>query len=156
MRLPQMSRPLTAALFVLTILSACGFGQSRLNPLNWFGRSAPAEQVVSVTTAPTDPRPLVAQVLSMTIEPYPGGALVRATGLPPTQGHWDAELVPLPVDENGTLVLKFHIFPPVVRAGVVNQQSREVTVAYSLSAIKLSGISQIIVQGQDNARASRR
>ena len=156
MRLPQMSRPLIAALFAVTVLSACGFGQSRLNPLNWFGRSQPAAQVALITTVPADPRPLVAQVLTMSIEPYPGGALVRATGLPPTQGFWDAELVALPVDESGTLVLEFHIFPPIARAGVVNQQSREVTVAYSLSAIKLDGISQIIVQGASSARASRR
>ena len=156
MRLPQMSRPLIASLLCVALLSACGFGQSRLNPLNWFGRSQPTETVGLLTTAPADPRPLVAQVLTMSIEPFPGGALVRATGLPPTQGFWDAELVALPVDDTGTLVLEFHIFPPVARAGVVNQQSREVTVAYSLSDIKLEGISQIIVQGAGNARASRR
>lgn len=156
MRLPKMSRPLIASLLCVALLSACGFGQSRLNPLNWFGRSQPAETVGLLTTAPADPRPLVAQVLTMSIEPFPGGALVRATGLPPTQGFWDAELVALPVDDTGTLVLEFHIFPPVARAGVVNQQSREVTVAYSLSDIKLEGISQIIVQGAGNARASRR
>ena len=151
-----MRLPLTAVLVATLALSACGFGQSRLNPLNWFGRSQPADQVALITTAPADPRPLVAQVLTMTIEPFPGGALVRATGLPPTQGFWDAELVALPVDESGTLVLEFHIFPPITQAGVVNQQSREVTVAYSLSDIKLSGISQIIVQGASNARSSRR
>ena len=151
-----MRLPLTAVLVATMALSACGFGQSRLNPLNWFGRSQPAAQVVLVTSAPADPRPLVAQVLTMSIEPYPGGALVRATGLPPTQGFWDAELVALPVDESGTLVLEFHIFPPIARAGVVNQQSREVTVAYSLSDIKLDGINQIIVQGAGNALASRR
>ena len=151
-----MRLPLTTALVATLALSACGFGQSRLNPLNWFGRSQPAEQVALVTTAAADPRPLVAQVLTMSIEPFPGGALVRATGLPPTQGFWEAELVALPVDDAGTLVLEFRIFPPVTRAGVVNQQSREVTVAYSLSDIKLSSISQIIVQGAGNARASRR
>lgn len=156
MRLPPIRRPLTAALLAVTLLSACGFGQSRLNPLNWFGRSQPVETGGLLTTAPADPRPLVAQVLTMSIEPYPGGALVRATGLPPTQGFWDGELVALPVDDTGTLVLEFHIFPPIARAGVVNQQSREVTVAYSLSDIKLESISQIIVQGAGNARASRR
>ena len=156
MRLPRMSRPFMATLLCLALLQACGFGQSRLNPLNWFGRSAPANTVAVQPTAPSDPRPLVAQVLTMTIEPFPGGALVRATGLPPTQGFWDAELVALPVDENGTLVLDFRIFPPIARAGVVNQPSREVTVAYNLSDIKLDGISQIIVQGASNARASRR
>ena len=90
------------------------------------------------------------------LESYPGGAIVRATGLPPSQGWWEAELVPQPVDENGTLVLEFHVFPPITATGVVNQQSREITVAYNLSNIKLDGISNIVVQGANNARSSRR
>ncbi len=151
-----MRLPLTAALIALTVLSACGgLRDSRLNPMNWFGRSQPAAQV-QVAAAPTDPRALVDQVLSMTVESYPGGAIVRATGLPPTQGYWQAELVARPLDENGVLVLDFRVFPPIAAAGVINQQSREITVAYNLSDIKLQGISEIVVQGAGNARSSRR
>ena len=145
---------LTVAVLALSALTACGGFSGMLNPLNWFKRSQPVE-VVS-TEAPADPRPLVADVLSMVVESYPGGAIVRATGLPPTQGWWEAELVPQPVDENGTLVLEFHVFPPITATGVVNQQSREITVAYNLSNIKLDGISNIVVQGVNNARSSRR
>ncbi|KAF0172805.1 MAG: hypothetical protein FD162_2082 [Rhodobacteraceae bacterium] len=145
---------LTIAILALTTLTACGGFSGKLNPLNWFKRSAPV--AVVATETPADPRPLVANVLSMQIESYPGGAIVRATGLPPTQGYWDAELVPQPVDENGTLVLEFHVFPPIAAAGVVNQQSREITVAYTLSNLKLEAISQIVVQGSQNARSSRR
>ncbi|MDB5664984.1 hypothetical protein [Cypionkella sp.] len=145
---------LPIAILALTAMTACGGFSGRLNPFKWFKRSAPTE-VVSVET-PADPRPLVANVLSMQIDAYPGGAIVRATGLPPTQGYWSAELVPQPVDEKGTLVLEFHVFPPVGAAAVVNQQSREITVAYNLSDIKLQAINQIVVQGASNARASRR
>ncbi|MFC3179575.1 hypothetical protein [Cypionkella sinensis] len=145
---------LPIAILALTALTACGGSASRLNPFKWFKRSAPAP-VVSVET-PADPRPLVNTVLSMQIESYPGGAIVRATGLPPTQGYWSAELVPRPVDEKGTLVLEFHVFPPVGAAAVVNQQSREITVAYNLSDIKLQQINEIVVQGGSNARSSRR
>ena len=145
---------LPIAIVALTAMTACGGFSSRLNPFKWFKRSAPVE-VVS-TEAPADPRPLVANVLSMTIESYPGGAIVRATGLPPTQGYWSAELVPQPVDENGTLVLEFHVFPPAGATAVVNQQSREITVAYNLSDIKLQQINQVVVQGASNARASSR
>ena len=151
-----MRLPLTAAMIALTVLAACGgLRDSRLNPLNWFGRSRPAEQV-QTAAAPTDARALVDQVISMAVEPFPGGAIIRATGLPPTQGYWEAELVAQPLDENGVLVLDFRIFPPITAAGVVNQQSREVTVAYSLSDIKLQGIAEIVVQGAGNARSSRR
>ena len=151
-----MRLTVSAALIAVTLLSACGgFRDSRLNPINWFSRSAPVQQV-QVTAAPTDPRALVAQVLTLAVESYPGGAIVRATGLPPTQGYWDAELVARPLDENGVLVLDFRVFPPIAGAGVVNQQSREVTVAYNLSDIKLQGISEIVVQGASDARSSRR
>ena len=151
-----MRLPLTAALIALTLLSACGgLRDSRLNPFNWFGRSQPAAQV-QVAAAPTDPRALVDQVLSLQVEAYPGGAIVRAKGLPPTQGYWEAELVARPLDENGVLVLDFRVFPPTTAAGVVNQQSREITVAYNLSDIKLQGITEIVVQGAGNARSSRR
>ncbi|OYU40111.1 MAG: hypothetical protein CFE33_05985 [Pseudorhodobacter sp. PARRP1] len=145
---------LPIAILALTAMTACGGFSSRLNPFKWFKRSAPAA-VVSVET-PADPRPLVNTVLSMQIESYPGGAIVRATGLPPTQGYWSAELVPRPVDEKGTLVLEFHVFPPAGGAAVVNQQSREITVAYNLSDIKLQQINQIVVQGGSNARSSSR
>lgn len=151
-----MRLPMTAALICVTLMSACGgLRDSRLNPFNWFGRSEPAAQV-QTTAAPSDPRALVDQVLTMAVDTHPGGAIVRATGLPPTQGFWQAELVARPLDENGVLVLDFRMFPPIATAAVVNQQSREITVAYTLSTIQLQGISEIVVQGAGNARSSRR
>ncbi len=145
-----------ALLASLVALSACGkVRESKLNPFNWFGNSRQV-QTVSVEAAPTDKRLFVDTVLSMQVEQIATGAIIRATGLPPTQGYWDAELVPLPLDENGRLVLEFRIFPPVTPAGVVNQQSREVTVALALSNIKLAPVREIIVQGAQNARSSRR
>ncbi len=142
------------AVLTLTALTACGGFGGKLNPLNWFKRSAPTE--VITLDEPVDSRPLVEDVLSMAVESYPGGAIIRAKGLPPSQGWWDAELVAQPVDENGVLVLEFHVFPPIAAADVINQQSREISVAYNLSNIKLEGISQIVVQGAKNARSSRR
>lgn len=149
-----MRLPLLAALTAVMLLTACGgFRDSRLNPRNWFGRSALADIVV-VQTA--DPRPLVDQVLTMVVEPYPGGAIIRATGLPPTQGFWQAELEPLAVDDNGVLVYEFRVFPPIIDRRPGTQASREITVATSLSDIKLQGITRIVVQGAQNARESRR
>ena len=154
--LSPMRHPVTALLIAGMLLVSCGaVGKSRLNPFNWFRKS----EVVAVNPAtqrPVDPRPLVADVVSMVVEPYPGGAIVRATGLPPTQGWWDAELVVLPLDENGVLVYEFHVFPPLGRTPANLPQSREITVAASLSSIRLEGVSQIVVQGANNARSSRR
>ncbi|MCF8486405.1 MAG: hypothetical protein K9G71_14445 [Rhodobacteraceae bacterium] len=151
-----MTRSLTAALIALLVLTSCGkVRDSRLNPFNWFGRSEQTETLQTVQK-PADPRPLVADVVSMNVEPYSGGAIVRATGISPTQGYWDAELVELENDEPGHLILEFRLFPPVAEQGVNTPRSREVTVAMTLSPARLENISRITVQGASNARTTRR
>lgn len=153
-----MRLPFVALLVVALALPACGgFRDSRLNPLNWFGRSQPMQTAAVVLPGtPADPRPLVAQVLSMSVEPLPGGAIVKATGLPPTQGHWAAELVALPLEDGGRQVYEFRLAPPPDPTRASTQFSREVTAAVYLSDIKLAELSQIVVQGQLNARSSTR
>jgi hypothetical protein len=99
---------------------------------------------------------LVEVVLSMSVEPIPGGAIVRARGQAPTQGYWQAELVPQPLTEDGSLVYEFRIFPPPGRADVNTPQSRQVDVAIYISDVKLENLREIVVQGATNARASRR
>lgn len=153
-----MRKPLLAAMTLVMLLSACGaMRESRLNPLNWFRRSAPAQTTALVLPGDqVDGRPLVEQVLTMAVEPMMGGVIVRATGLPPTQGFWDGELVARPLGEDGALVYDFRLVPPLVTSDVSTQRSREVTVAAFLSNIKLEKITSITVQGAQNARSSRR
>lgn len=152
-----MPRSLTVALAALLILTSCGFvRESRLNPFNWFGRSERTETVAAVG-AETDPRPLVEDVVSMAVEGYSTGVIVRATGITPTQGWWNAELVEATLeDEDPThLVLEFRLVPPPSPTPVNTPRSREVTVAKTLSLSRLDNISQITVQGARNARTSR-
>jgi hypothetical protein len=145
-----------AMLIVVTALSGCGrVRDSKLNPFNWFGKARPVA-AATLYTAPTDARPLVAQVLTLKVEPYPGGAIVRATGLPPTQGYWEAELVAQPVDDTGRLVYEFRIFPPLVPTAAGTPYSRQVVVAASVSDIKLQEVRSIVVQGAANALSSGR
>ena len=67
-------------------LSGCaGVRQSKLNPFNWFKKSQPRETIV-LPDQQSDGRTLVDTVLSMQVEPIPGGAVVRARGVTPTQG----------------------------------------------------------------------
>lgn len=151
-----MTRSLTAALIATLVLTSCGaVRDSRLNPFNWFGRSQPTETIQTVEK-PKDPRLLVADVVSMNVEPYSGGAIVRATGIAQTQGWWDAELVELETDEAGHLILEFRLFPPVAQQDVNTPRSREITVAMTLSPARLENISRITVQGESNARTTRR
>lgn len=152
-----MRRTLTAALIAVTVLGACGsMRDSRLNPFNWFKKSEESQLMGPVAQDAADPRSLVADVVDLKVEPYPGGAIIRARGLPPTQGYWDAELVARPLDENGVQVFDFYVFPPLIPMDANIPQSREVNVATSLSDIKLEAITQIVVQGANNARSSRR
>ena len=137
-------------------LAGCGaVGKSKLNPFNWFRKSEPRETIVLPETQ-GDPRPLVDTVLSMAVEPIPGGAVVRARGVTPTQGWWDAELVGQPVDENGVLIYEFRLVPPVGKTDVNTQASREIDVAIYISDVKLENVREIVVQGATNARSARR
>jgi hypothetical protein len=147
-----MTRSLTALLAALMLLSACG---TRLNPFNWFGRSQPVE-TVAVVDPKADPRALIETVESMSVESYSGGAIVRATGITPSQGYWDAELVEVPDQPDGQLLLEFRVFPPVTPTQANTPRSREITAAITLSPAKLEYISKITVQGASNARSSGR
>lgn len=150
-----MRRPLLLGLALLLTLGACG---TRLNPFNWFRGSEPV-QVAQVKqddhAKPGEKRPLVAQLISLKVEPAKGGAIVQAVGLPPTQGFWDAELVARPV-ENGHITYDFRASPPVGAAAVSTQQSREISVAAFITAFKLEEIREITVVAAGNALSSRR
>ena len=151
--------PVSRRLFVLGLAAAlagcAGVRQSKLNPFNWFKKSEARETIV-LPDEKADPRPLVDTVLSLAVEPIPGGAVVRARGVSPTQGWWDAELVPQDLDDKGVLVYEFRLLPPTKRADVSTQQSREVDVAIYISDVKLENVREIVVQGATNARVSRR
>ena len=136
-------------------LAGCGFGHSRLNPMNWFGPPRVGAPV-PIYTAPVDPRGLVATVLTLKVEPYPGGVIVRATGLPPTQGFWDADLVLLPGDGKGHLVYEFRLSPPKIASAVGSQPSRQVVVAANATEFQLQGITSIEVRGAGNAMSAHR
>lgn len=150
-----MTRSITVALAALLTLTACGaVRDSRLNPFNWFGKSAPTETINILEKV--DPRLLVADVVSMSVESYSGGAIVRATGRAETQGFWDAELVEAKTDDPEQLVLEFRMLPPLVRGDISTARSREVTAAITFTPSRLENIRSITVQGANNARATRR
>lgn len=153
-----MTRRLTAALAALALVAGCAtVRDSRINPFNWFGRSAETRAVAAAPAQPVDPRRPIAQVTEMAVEPRPGGAILRATGLPPTQGHWDAALVLDPVEDGASeLTYRFLVQPPPVPRPAGTPQSREVTAAIFLSDFRLEGIRRVTVAGESNARTVTR
>jgi hypothetical protein len=138
-----------------------GCGDSSMNSLDPFGWWQDEEVPVQVSPdgEPVDPRPLIGEVTSLVAEPAPGGVIIRATGLPPTQGFWDAALTPdnpeLTPDEDGILGFDFRAAPPLVAQGVGSARAREIVTGYFLSNQDLAGIRSVTVRGERNARSIR-
>ncbi len=144
-----------AALLALSLLAGCsGFGESRLNPMNWFGPSTQNVAEFSIER-PADPRPLIELVTQIQVDKLPHGALVRATGQAATQGYWMAELVVNNADEKGNLVIDFRIIPAASGAAVSTPRSREITAAVSLRADTFASAKRIIVRGAQNQKSAR-
>ncbi len=152
-----MSGRIIFTLVLVAMVASCArVSESRLNPLNWFGRSQSAQVVTADPNA--DPRRLVDQVLSLRVEQVPGGAIIRAVGLPNRQGYYDAALLPVGREaaQNGVLNYELRASTPIDRTRVGTQQSRELVVGRFVSTQTLDGVSQIRVSGAGNALIVRR
>lgn len=152
-----MSKPLLAALGLVLTVTACGtVRDSRLNPFNWFGADSNEPVSVDAPTQIVDGRQLADQILSLSIERHPGGAILRTVALPSTQGFWDAALIEVPGDDPGALVYEFRVAPPPERGPQGTQASREIIAGDDLSNERLETIRTITVVGQQNRRTVRR
>lgn len=148
-----MKIPLLAALTLVIALGGCA---SRWNPVNWAGsRSVPdtLEPEEGYAAATADMRPLIAQVTGLAIDQAPGGVIVRATGLPPTQGYWSVALLPEGPAENGTMSYRFVAVPPLTPQPAATPAAREVTAARFINAYQLENIRHIVVVGETNQRS---
>lgn len=83
------------------------------------------------------------------------GLLVTVTAVAPTQGYWNAGLVPRAADAPGQLAFAFVANPPPGPAPVLTERSREITVATHLGQRDLGGIREITVQDAAGVRALR-
>lgn len=154
-----MKKIVLALAVVATTLAGCGrMGESRLNPMNWFGGSREEAPDLGPVTATIDNRALVTQVTNLTVEQTSTGALVRATAMMPSAGWWDAELVAenhgRPLD--GTLTLRFVAAAPREPITVPNDEARRLVAVYPINISTLETISNIVVTGAENSRRARR
>ena len=157
-----MHRSALAGLAALMVLSACAtVRDSSLNPVNWFGRSTDEPTLMPAGGWPSevDNRALVDQVTELSVHPVSGGAMVRAVGLPPTQGWWDVELRPVGGElraVDGVLRLEFVAAEPRRTRPQGTPVSREVAAALFIPNARLDGMRQITVGGSRNARTVSR
>ncbi|MFT4716708.1 MAG: hypothetical protein ACI861_001443 [Paracoccaceae bacterium] len=150
---------LTAALVLVSFVGACGAArESRLNPFNWFGKDRNEQVVVDEDAQIVDPRPLVAEIIKLRVDRLPGGAIVHAIGLPATQGHWEAALVPVnsELPDKGVLTYEFRLIPPLGAKTAGTKVSREVVVAHFISDQTMLGVRRIQVIAQQNRRTVKR
>ncbi|CUH39114.1 hypothetical protein JSE7799_01835 [Jannaschia seosinensis] len=128
-----------ATLIAAGFLAGCGGGEAR---------DAARQETVAQA-------PLIDQIVSLTAAPTPGGVIVTATGLPPTQGYWDATLVPVEAGP-GTLIMDFQIAPPVTPKPSGTQPSREVLAGGFVSMQDLGGATTIVVRAARNQQSVTR
>lgn len=163
-----------ATLVILSMaLSACGWRDSRVNPMNWFGNSR-SEPVTTQATGEANPllperesifsrKPeeypgtAVAQVTALSVEPSGGGAIIKVTGLTTRQGAFDVRLTSEtegePVD--GVLELDLRaIQPDDLPQGP--EATRRVTAGRFVSDQTLARIREIRVAGARNVQTVRR
>jgi hypothetical protein len=105
-----------------------------------------------------DGRIMVSHVTTLVVEQAPAGAIVRASGVTPNQGWWDAELIDdgSGPDDQGVLTLRFVVAEPRTQTSVSTPRSRTVTAAITLDSFALDGVRSIVVRGESNQRSVRR
>ena len=143
-------------------LSGCGgFGESRLNPFNWFGggggSASDGGTAMAVPARREDPRSPVAEITDIALERTTGGAILRVTGLAAQQGWYDAALVPATSEAafDGTLDFVLRASPPPAPTRASTPWSREITVALFFTDGALAEVSAIRVAGARNVRTIR-
>ncbi len=146
---------LRTAIFAVMIFGLAGCS-TRLNPFNWFGNDRQEQRIEVVQVEEfIDPRPLIADVISLEADQVDGGAIIRAMGCADRQGYWEADLVEIS-NADGLLLLEFRVVPPRDQTPEGAPRTREVLVGTFRSANELRGISRISVQGANNRRTVSR
>lgn len=152
-----MRKAVLAGLAAVMVVTGCAtVRESRLNPFNWFGRSQEQRAVAQAAAQVDGGRVQVDQVIALTVEPATGGAIVRAVGVPETQGWYKAELIREETEKEGEAVFRFVVKKPEGAVLTGTPMSREITAATFLTNFQLESIRTVTVTGAKNARSTRR
>lgn len=143
------------AILALTLcfsLAACG--QSRLNPMTWFGGER--EERITLRDAPqVDARPIVSEITALSVETTTSGAIVTATALTDATGYWRPGLLEVERTET-SVTYEFRAEPPVAGGAAGPAPSRSVVAAVELGRRELAGLRTITVRSRTNQRSVTR
>ena len=148
---------------LLVALSGCSGGGASLNPLDWFGPKSDVELVVVEPEegwdySARDYRGPIQQVTRLVVERASGGVIIRAEGVPPSLGYWEADLDPENGEnpDNGVMTYTFNVAPPPWNEPQGTVYSRTITVAHYVSDRTLGDTRTIRVVGATNSLTSGR
>ncbi|MFZ7090599.1 hypothetical protein [Primorskyibacter sp. 2E233] len=167
-----MKKSLSVLVLSAVVLTSCGgIRDSRLNPMNWFGRSTSQPVAAEADVNPLIPRrrisifrdnqpqayqgTLIGEVTELLIERRPGGAVIRATGVSDRQGPFELRLIKLE-EESDADTLSYEFRALQINAPQGSERSRTYTVAIWMTEQQLAGIREIRVKARRNIRTSRR
>ena len=142
--------------------SAGSAGSANSSASSWpFGRRAEVttQTQTDIATQVAGGRTLIASLTDAQFERTRDGGIVRATGVAPRQGYYDAILfspTELAPDENGVLTLEFRAQEPMFSTPVLTEWSRTITTGIFLSNKKLAAARQIRVVGRNTQISLRR
>ena len=165
-----MRKTIPLLLIAALVLTSGGrVRDSRINPLNWFGRAEarevtpsetnpliPRRSAISLRPDRPDERTPVAQITEMTVDRLPGGAIVRVTGVPSRQGAYNVGLKAVDGPEGPDDVLRYVLVADQPVRPVGTAASRQVVAAVRVSDQDLATIKRIEVLSASNILTSRR
>lgn len=110
-------------------------------------------------TADAGGRVLIATLKDARFERTRDGGIIRATGIAPRQGYYDAVLfspTDLYPDENGDIILEFRAKEPQFNTAVSTDWSRTISVGVFLSSERLASARRVVVVGRTKQIQIRR
>lgn len=151
-----MHRQIALLGLTASLLAGCStIADSAVNPLNWFGSSGSPTTAAAATgplvppgaLAPAADRRVPMAVTGVEVARTDSGALIRAGGVAPGAGYFNAQLVRVGID-NGIMVLRLVAEAPATAALAGD---RSVTAATTLNNATLSGLRGVRVEGATGA-----
>ena len=145
----------TAAAVLLSGCSGGSVDSGRLNPLNWFESNTENEPETELAVAAQlDERELIPVISSVEVQPFggDGSIILIAAGVPPTFGYYEPALVPANDGEpiGGELVFELRANAPEGESEIGSEESRELSVATTLTQRQLEGVVSVRVVGAVN------
>jgi len=167
-----MRKPFVSLMAAALFLASCGAVQdSRINPVNWFGKSrevakAPSDEEVNpllpkgnnMLSLRKKEHPYagvdVARITDVTLDPVANGGVLRVQGLARIDAY-NLRLVPRDSTRSDTLAFALQAEFGPDRA-TSSRATRTVIAARHVTADALEGIRRIRVEGVENARDIRK